>query len=306
MNDEGLKIAFPAQGWKQFLTARKEMLDTFDSAREKAKGHEVETYHGRVAEAAFRKWLGGFLPKRFGVTAGYVISQGIKSDQRAPHFDVIIYDALNAPVLWIEGDSDTSLAGRSMAVPAEHVLGVLEVKAAFTSASVKQAVQHLSDLAPLLQGVDHPDERYKLYLPNQFFCGMVFFELRKNDEYSEAAMTSALEGLGLRGFLGGLVLRGEGHVKPASGRLQIVRSEAPIDSTIHRSKQSLLQSAPMSGSIQITDSLHFCTMLMWTEPGFSQFAFDLLAIMQGTYEQGRLSTFHGMGTSEHEPKPAQQ
>ena len=306
MSNDGLKIAFPVQGWKQFLTARKEMLDKFDSAREKAECHKVKTSHGNAAEADFRRWLAEFLPKRFGVTAGYVVSQGIKSDRRAPHFDVIVYDALNAPVLWIEDDSDTSPAGRSIAVPAEHVLGVLEVKAALTSTSAKEAVRHLAELKPLLQGVDDPGERHKLYLPQQFLCGTVFFELRKKDEYSEAALKAALEGRRLRGFLGGIVLRGEGNKKPASGRLEIGRSETPIESTIGRSKQSLLQSLPISESIQVADNLHLCTMLNWSESAFSQFAFDLLAIMQGTYEPGRLSTFHGMGTSDRENKPAQQ
>lgn len=301
MSDEELKIAFPAQGWKQFLTSRKEMLDTFDSAKTKAKGHEVETYHGRVAEAEFRKWLSSFLPKRYGVTAGYIISQGIKSNQKAPHFDVVIYDALNSPVLWVEEDPDTSTAGRSMAIPAEHVLGVLEVKASLNSTSVEIAVQHLGDLAPLLKGVDDPTERYKLYLPQQFFCGLVFFELRKEHEYSETALTNILGGLGLRGFIGGLVLRGEGHTKPVTGRLAILRSETPIESTVGRTKQSLLQPAPMSGSSRVTDNLYFSTMLMWAELSFSQFGFDLLAIMQGTYEVGRLSSFHGIGTSDWDP-----
>jgi len=300
MSDEGLKIAFPAQGWKQFLTSRKEMLDAFDSARARAKGHEVETYHGKVAEAVFRKWLSGFLPKRYGVTAGYIISQGIKSDQKMPHFDVIIYDALNSPVLWVEGDPDTSTSGRSIAIPAEHVLGVLEIKSSFNSTSTKKAVEHLADLAPLLKGTDNPSERYKLYLPQQFFCGLVFFELRRKHEYSETAITNILGGLGLRGFMGGLILRGEGHTKPVTGRINILSSETPIDSNIDRTKRSLLGSA-ISGSIRITDNLHFGTILIWMEPAFSQFAFDLLAIMQGTYEVGLLSTFHGMGTFDWDP-----
>ncbi len=301
MATERLKIAFPVQGWKQFLTSRKEMLDAFDRAREKARIHEVETYHGKVAEAEFRGWLSSFLPKRYGVTAGYIISQGMNSKEKAPHFDVIIYDLLNSPVLWIEEDEDTSSNGRSMAIPAEHVLAVLEVKAALTSGAVGKAVQHLHDLAPLMGGVDDPAERYKLHLPRQFFCGMVFFELRKEHEYSESALTNALSAIGLRGFIGGIVLRGEGHTQPLSGRLNILRSETPIESTIHRSRQSLLQFASMSASIRVTDSLHFGTMLLWTEPAFAQFAFDVLALIQGTYEVGRLSSFHGMGSSQSDP-----
>ena len=302
MSDEGLKIAFPAQGWKQFLTSCNEMLGAFDSAKTKAKGHEVETYHGRVAEAEFRKWLSGFLPKRYGVTAGYVISQGVKSDQKAPLFDVVICDALNSPVLWIEEHPDISAAGWSMAISAEYVLGVLEVKASLNSTSVERAVQHVGDLAPLLKGVDDPSEKYKLYLPQQFFCGLVFFELKKDHEYSETALTNILGGLGLLGFLGGIVLRGEGHTKPVSGRLTILKSETAIESTVDRSKQSRLQSVLLtSRSIRVTDNLHFGTMLMWMEPAFSQFAFDVLAILNGTYEMGRLSSFHGVGTSGSDP-----
>ena len=52
------------------------MLDAYDKAREQARIHEVETYHGKVAEAEFRKWLAGFLPKRYAVTSGYIVSPG--------------------------------------------------------------------------------------------------------------------------------------------------------------------------------------------------------------------------------------
>ena len=89
-----LKPEFPSQGWKQILTARKAMLDEFDRAREQARVHEVETFHGRVAEASCRRWLSEFLPRRYGVTSGYIVSPGLKSSQKAPHFDVIIYDHL--------------------------------------------------------------------------------------------------------------------------------------------------------------------------------------------------------------------
>ena len=79
---EALKLEFPSQGWKQILTERKEMLDAYDKALEQARSHEVETYHGKVAEAKFRKWLIGFLPKRFGVTAGYIVSSGLGSREK--------------------------------------------------------------------------------------------------------------------------------------------------------------------------------------------------------------------------------
>ena len=61
------------------------MLDAYDQARVNAKGHEIEVSHGPVAEALFRKWLSDFLPKRYGVTSGFIVSQGEKEDVRLPH-----------------------------------------------------------------------------------------------------------------------------------------------------------------------------------------------------------------------------
>jgi hypothetical protein len=115
-----LQVEFPAQGWKQFLASRKEMLDAYDRAREKSKSHEVETFHGKVAEAELRKWLSSFLPKKYGVNSGYIVSLGLKSTAKTPHFDVIIYDQLESPVLWIEDFPDVSPQGRALAIPAEH------------------------------------------------------------------------------------------------------------------------------------------------------------------------------------------
>jgi len=58
-----LKIQLPNQGWKQFLTARHEVLSAYDKARMSSK-RTVQTGHGNVAEAEFQKWLSDFLPKR--------------------------------------------------------------------------------------------------------------------------------------------------------------------------------------------------------------------------------------------------
>ncbi len=38
-------------------------------------------------------------------------------------------------------------------------------------------------------------DRYKLYLPRNFFCGLVFFELQKDDEYSAAILDHSLDGI---------------------------------------------------------------------------------------------------------------
>jgi hypothetical protein len=300
MTQEKLKVTFPSQGWKQILTGRKEILDAYDKAREQARAHETETYHGRVAEGALRKWLAGFLPKRYGVTSGYVVSPGLGSDVKVPHFDVIIYDQMEAPVLWIEDNPDSSQQGHSLAIPVEYVLAVLEVKAGFTSTTVKEAVTHLQDLAPLMQGIDSPDERYKLHLPARFCCGLLFMDLREEARFSEAALAGVLGGVSLRGFFGGIILRDPSHTNPLpSGRIGLIQSDQPVESTV-KSRQTPLGEFGMCQSVKVADGVHLGAMIMWTESTFAQFAFDLVAMIQGKYEPGRLSSFYGMGSSFHE------
>ena len=79
-----------------------------------------------------------------------------------------------------------------------------------------------------------------MHLPSTFCCGLVFFNLLQKDQFSEAALSKVVSGIELRGFFGGLILRGEGHTKALTGRISLLRSETPIESTIGNSKQSLL------------------------------------------------------------------
>ena len=101
------------QGWHQFLPEKRQMLAEFDGARTQGKIHEVQAWHGKVAEGLFRKWLADFLPWRFHIRLYY--SQNRFEQEKAPHFDIIIYDRLNAPVLWIEDHPEVTEAGKSRA-----------------------------------------------------------------------------------------------------------------------------------------------------------------------------------------------
>jgi hypothetical protein len=296
--DGKLKLGFPSQGWQQIHTARKEMLSAFDAAKEKGKKHEVEVYHGKVAEAEFRSWLSSFLPKRYAVSSGYIVSQGLDDTNKTPHFDVIIYDSLESPVLWVEENPDLSAAGKSLAIPCEYVKAVLEIKSRFSNKTVTDSINHLGDLAALMSGIDAPQERYKLYLPASFFCGMIFFELLKEDARSRKALNEMVQGISLRGFIGGMILRGEGHLKEMTAKIDLLRSETEMKSDLERKDHDLLKGFCMADSLKVKDDLHFGAMLMWAEPNFAQFSFDLIARLQETYEPGRLSSFYGMGTTE--------
>ena len=71
------------------------MLDAYETEHVR-RPNRMKSKHfmAKVAEAELRKWLSGFLPKRYGVTSGYIVSPGLKSAEKIPHFDVIIYDQL--------------------------------------------------------------------------------------------------------------------------------------------------------------------------------------------------------------------
>jgi hypothetical protein len=296
MVDEKLTVQIPSQGWKQLLTGRQKILDAYDRAREQAQAHEVETYHGRVAEAEFRRWLSDFLPKRYAVTSGYIVSAGLRSKDKIPHFDVIIYDYLESPVLWIEDNPDSSEQGWSLAIPVEHVRAVLEVKSRFYTKAVKDAIEHLSDLRPLMNAVDQPSERYKLHLSPKFCCGVVFAELRMDDASSDLALRTMVNGVSLRSFLGGLVLRGEGHTAPLTGRIALTQSEEAQDLKLHGKPGHLLKWG-MTKTVELAEEVHIGATINWAEYHFAQFAFDLIAMIQGTYQPGRLSSFYGLGSS---------
>jgi hypothetical protein len=283
------------QGWASFLTAKASMLAKYDQGREHARAHSVQTHHGRVAEAEFRHWLADFLPKRYGVTSGYIVSQFARDTTKLPHYDVLIYDHLESPTLWIENHSDVSSGGAARALPVEHVLAVIEVKSSFELATVRDAQAHLRDLEPLLARIDASHEPLKQFLPPSFFSAIVFYELRTAHEYDTAALLSMFPETRQRGYLGGLILRGAGLPPRLAGRTVVGVSTEPTQNTVERGARSLL-SAPLARleSISDTDGTHYVPSLMWTSIGFAHFAFDLLALLKGTYDPGRMSSQYAL------------
>jgi hypothetical protein len=277
------------QGWRQFLGARKKMLDAYDAAKEEASAHEIQVWHGKVGEGWVRQWLARFLPKRYGVTSGYIVSQGQTEETKLPHFDVIIYDRLEAPVLWIENSPDATESGTSRAIPAEFVRSVMEVKATFNNHNVTAAIEHLCDLDSLLAGVDLPGEQFKKFLPQRFFTAIIFFELRNEDRNAFSALFKFVPDQ-LRVWPGGLILRGEGLRRELSGKIGLTHNTNSPPVPIGPSGHDLLGFA-WSESKQFNGT-YWSASLQWTSNEFSNFAFDVLAMLNGTYQLGRSSTHH--------------
>lgn len=285
------KIERYSAAWPQFLVAKRAMLSAYDQALVHAKQQVVSTHHGLVGEAAVRAWLEGFLPKRYGVTAGHIRSQGLPKPYQTGHFDVIIYDQIEAPTLWIEDNKDKSDSGLVKIIPAEFVRAVLEVKAAFNRTTVRDAIAKLTELGPLTSGNDRKGENYPKFLPASTLLAMLFFELRVADQRDMEALNLIRNIQFQRPFYGAVILRGEGNHPDATALVEKYYSDVPHAEL--NGPEGLLSGMVMSATTQL-HSLNVGATLRWGDIGFSQFAFDLLAILKGTYRRGFASSFHGM------------
>lgn len=287
------------QGWEILQRTKFEILHPYDDARRKSRHQPVQTDHGNVAEAEFRRFLQDFLPKRYGVTSGYIISQQFPSDQKLGHFDVIVYDQLESPVLWYQGSSDVSAGGRRQAIPAEYVVAVIEVKSSLEPQTIKDGIGKLGQLSPLLEQIDDSNERYKKYLPANFCCALVFVELRQENANKKSILSNMINGLRQipRGFYGAIVLRGEGLEEILTSNISFVIGETPIPEI---PTNLLSPSATVSSQEPQADGLYTGVIILWSPIGWSSFLFDLIAIWNGTYRPGYTSSFHGFSFEDHE------
>jgi len=183
-------------GWQQFLQNRRNILCEVDRLLELTTERPLQTAHGEAGEAKVREWLSEFLPKKYGVTSGYIIPNNYNDEGTQYHFDVIVYDVLESPILWVEGNVDHSNQGRSMAIPAEHVRAVYEVKARITLKSAREAITKLKQL-----------NVFKGQLGDNFNSAIIFIDLVEKDVKRQSILSALCESSEVHGFWGGTILR---------------------------------------------------------------------------------------------------
>jgi len=154
-------------GWKEFEGNRNEILREYDRSKEVNQSKPVQVEHGIAGEAAIRRWLEVTLPEKYGITSGYIIPDLIVSDNyKLYHYDVIIFDKINAPILWVDGNYDQSSQGKRRAIPSKYVKAIFETKAKFTNKSTKESLAKIAELQPIAQ-----------HLPTTFFSSIIFMEI---------------------------------------------------------------------------------------------------------------------------------
>jgi len=115
-----------------------------DTKKQQAELIQHNLEKGLGNEQALRDLLRWFLPKRFGVAKGKIANSDGQMSRQA---DIIIYDAIRCPTLFIDENENQIL-------PIEGVYEVIEVKTTLTSTTLKEAFENLKTVSELQERVD--------------------------------------------------------------------------------------------------------------------------------------------------------
>jgi hypothetical protein len=169
----------PAQQKRSFLShAHMDLKEFFGKVEETmlARFHQAGFVQhpgdkGENREGILREFLSTHLPHRYGVAKGEVIT---KQGQHGHSADIVIYDAINCPVLYVE---------KTTILPIEGVYGIIEVKSRLSKPEFLDAVTKIESfkkLAPRELSVIQTREYVTVHRPSRPFGIVLGFELGDN------------------------------------------------------------------------------------------------------------------------------
>ena len=120
-----------------FDLAAQEMLRSLEESRA-ALSHGLSK--GEANESVVRRFLEERLPKSVGIGRGQIVD---KYGNRSKQLDVIIFDALNTPVLWIDDAHEHRL------FPSESVSAVIEVRTRLHASDVPSIIENMLSVKSL-------------------------------------------------------------------------------------------------------------------------------------------------------------
>lgn len=126
---------------------------------------------GENREEILRDFLSTHLPKRYGVIKGEIVT---KEGLRSHSADIIIYDALDCPILY---------HGKTAVLPIEGVYGIIEVKSSLSKKEFVDAVQKIEKFKRLASrdlSVIRTREYVALHRPSRPFGIVLGYELDRN------------------------------------------------------------------------------------------------------------------------------
>jgi hypothetical protein len=126
---------------------------------------------GGAREEILREFLATHLPQKYGVAKGAAIT---KQGQQSHAIDVIIYDAVNCPIIYAKG---------THVLPVEGVYGIIEVKSTISKHELEDAVRKVAEfkrLAPRDLTVIQTREYMTMHRPSRPFGAVLAFGLADN------------------------------------------------------------------------------------------------------------------------------
>lgn len=177
---------------------------------------------GENREHILREFLSNHLPKKYGVTKGEIIT---RTGERTHSADVIIYDAVNCPVLYSE---------KTSIVPVEGVYGVIEVKSSLSKAefiSAARQIESFKRLAPRDLGVIETRQYVTVHRPSRPFGIVVGFDFGGNSLESLKANWQELNSVihDVNYFVNYLCILGEGLLRYEKVNLSLGEKSLLID-----------------------------------------------------------------------------
>lgn len=201
---------------------RAKLLREYDTAVEQADDDPVKTEHGVSCEAHFRAFLAQFLPRKYGVTKGYIVTPSLDYAGPLEEWDIIIYDAMESPVLFVRQTHDDKDNAGKRGIPIEYVRGVVEVKATFNAVMAQKAASKLLRLHQFAKLPPARLSRSKTSLPSAFRAFAVFFEtkVKTAEEYRDGldALGALWQTPPTVAYSDALILRGQTH-RDSSARI---------------------------------------------------------------------------------------
>lgn len=164
----------------------------------------------------------------------------------------------------------------------------LEIKSNLTLDTARDAINKLLELKPLLRTPDE-DSKYCGKLPFNFFTASVFFELQDANAKNETVFRNLMIPGYVFPHFGSVILKGEGVDIDSTGRVEITVGDEEIPIMFES-----MYRAPLFGDVKLEDGKYYGAILMWHPSNFARFAFDVVALLNGTYRSGFMSSYYGL------------
>lgn len=274
-------------GIDSFFGEKRKLITQYEIAKIQAREDPVQTEHGVAAEALVRDWLRSFLPQKFGVCKGYVITPKLGYEGVLEEWDVIIYDALESPILYSRDLKGQDESEEKKGIPVEYVKAVIEVKATFNPNSAKLVAKKLSKLKHFIG--DNSHKSYPTYFSESFFCSAIFLETKLknlNEQIKALDYLAYLINSGVN-FQDALVVKSQKN-DDHSAHLQYMQGATNTD----------LTGMVYSTSIKYNSSLFFTFgSSMYSKNQYPDYLFSLINKLNGK-RIGGVPSFYGIDFSD--------